>query len=377
MQMMSHPMMPATNHDEQAEQLFVRDLKVYLAEEIDPLGRRLAERIAPDPMLPAEERLKAVRQDLYEYDSYRATVSLRRTVQEMLWDAVGSCVSRQADELSRRGEIVAPKGSLCLDPDFRAPAYISAGDVHLMPGGYHADWGEGDVLQGALMDRGGAVFMLGRNGGLMNDVRGHTAISHLFARFPNLEPQKILEMGCGVGASIVPAAKSFPHAEVYGIDVGASVLRYAHARAEHLGVAVHFSQQNAERTSFADESFDFVYSCALFHETSHSALKNIIGESWRLLRAGGVAVHLEVPLRYDELDLWGLLGGEFEVRYNNEPFWNGALKADYATEMSTAGFREVAVGYQDAVPQAQRGAGRFSDSSAGLFRSWFVASGRK
>jgi len=375
--LMSHPMMPATTHDEQAEQLFVRDLKIFLAEEIDPLGRRLADRIAPGPELPAEERLKAVRNELYGFDSYRATVSLRRTVQEMLWDAVGSCVSRQADELSQRGAIAAPKGSLTLDPDFRAPAYIRAGDVHLMPGGYHADWGEGDVLQGALMDRGGAVFMLGRNGGLMNDVRGHTAISHLFARFPDLEPRKILEMGCGVGASIVPAAKTFPQAEVHGIDVGASVLRYAHARAEHLGVAVHFSQQNAERTNFPDESFDFVYSCVLFHETSHSALKNIIAESCRLLRPGGVAVHLEVPIRYDELDLWGLIGGEFEVRYNNEPFWTGALKADYAAEMRGAGFRDVAVGYQDAVAQAQRGAGGFSDTSAGHFRSWFVASGRK
>ena len=92
------------------------------------------------------------------------------------------------------------------------------------------------------------------------------------------------------------------------------MLRYAHARAERLGIAVHFSQQSAEHTDFPDESFDVVYSAALIHETSHTAVPNITREMRRLLRPGGVAVHLEVPIRYDDLDLWGHLIADFERR---------------------------------------------------------------
>jgi SAM-dependent methyltransferase len=373
----SHPMMPTASHDEQAEQLFIRDLKIFIGEEVDPFEKQLAERLDPGAGADDDERLRNVRHRLYEHDSYRAWVSLRRSAQEMMWDAVGASVDRQADDLNRRADAIHPKGSLELDPDFVAPAYLRGSDTHLMPGGYHADWGDGSVLQGAMMDRGGAVFMLGRNGGLMNDVRGHTAVSHLFTRYPDMEPRDLLEMGCGVGSSTVAIASYFPGARVCGIDVGASILRYAHARAEHLDAPIHFSQQNAEHTRFPDRSFDVVMSCAMLHETSHRALSNIMAESYRLLRPGGVVIHLEVPLRYEDLDLWGQIVGDFEIRYNNEPFWRGALEADYEAELTRAGFDDIAMGYQAATPRAARGEGEFTSSSQGLFRSWFVASARK
>jgi ubiquinone/menaquinone biosynthesis C-methylase UbiE len=77
--------------------------------------------------------------------------------------------------------------------------------------------------------------------------------------------------------------------------VAAPVLRYAHARAEALGVPVHFSQQNAEKTDFEDGSFDLVLSHIVLHETSKSALPRILGECHRLLEANGLMLHLEIP----------------------------------------------------------------------------------
>jgi SAM-dependent methyltransferase len=373
----SHPMMPATTHDEHAEQLFVLELKRYLAEELDPIEKRLAETVGKKYEGELDERAKRVRNKLHDFDSYRSWLSFRRTAQEILWDAVRGSVERQAEQLDRLGQIDNPKGSLTLDPDFQAPRYLEAADTHMMPGGYSADPGEGSVLQGAMMDRGGAVFMLGRTGGLMNDGRGQGAMSHTLERFPTLDPQRVLDMGCGVGASTVPAAQCYPDAEIHGIDVGASQLRYAHARAEHLGATIHFSQQSAEHTNFPDGHFDLVYSCALFHETSRAALPRIVQESYRLLQPGGVAVHLEVPLRYEALDLWGHLLCDYETRYNNEPFWTGALRADFAGELERAGFRNIACGYQDATPRARPGTKGFGDECKGLFRSWYVASGEK
>lgn len=375
----AHPMMPAADHDEYAEQLFIRDFKMYLAEELDPLQRQLAAQIAQDlaPHDPEGADLAAVRSRLLEFEPYGWWLNFRRASQELLWDNVGRCVDRQLPALNDRGRIAQPQGSLTLDPAFDPPNYIKALDIHLMPGGYARDDGPGSVRQGALMDRGGAVFLLGRNGGLMNDGRGHTLAAHVMARYPDLKPQRLLDMGCGVGPSTVAVAGYFPGAEHHAIDVGGSMLRYAHARAEHLGAAIHFSQRNAGDTRFPADYFDLVYSCILMHETSASMLPAVIREAHRVLRQGGVMVHLEVPMRYEDAGLWGRLQTDFEATYNNEPFWRGATSTDYAALLRELAMKDIAIGYQTAVQRATPGQGGFTSASKGVFGSWFVASARK
>ena len=375
---MSHPMMPQATHDERAEQLFVRDLKVYLAEQIGPHQGVLAaavEREIGEATGPAE--VEAVRDGLMQHEIFRAFASTQRTSQEMMWDSVVTSVDRQLDSLTAKAKAPQPKGSLRLDPAFVPPTYVTDFDIHLMPGGYGLDTGEGGLRQGAVMDRGGAVYMLGRNGGLMNDQRGHTLAQHVMDLYPDLEPERIIEMGCGVGVSLVPFAGYFPEAEIHGVDLGADMLRYAHARAESLGAGLHLSQQNAERTDFQDGSFDLVFSCVLFHETSAKAIGPIIKECHRLLRPGGVMAHLEVPLRYADMDLWARIRGELEVHYNNEPFWRGAISADYAALFAEAGFEDMAIGYRPATAKAVRGVHAFTEKPLTGWGNWFVASARK
>lgn len=369
--MTAHPMMPAANHDEAAEQLFVRDLKTWLSEVIEPHGRVRADAVDPGPLNNA--RVETVYQQLHADSAFRSWLSVRRASQEMLWDVVAASVARQRPALDASAATAPALGSLTLDPGFTAPAYLADRNVHQMPGGYMADDG---IDTGAVMDRGGAVYMLGRNGGLMNDARGKTVVSHLLTRFPDLRPKRILELGCGVGTSIVPVARAFPDAEVHAIDVGAAMLRYADARARHLGVAVHFAQADAEHSGYADASFDLVFSCVLLHETSEAAIANIMAESRRLLAPGGVAVHLEVPNRYETMDLWGKIRGQIEADYNNEPAWQAAISVDYDALLRQVGFTDVATGYQDTSFAPVPTAGNFSDTSKGVFRSWFVAAGR-
>lgn len=374
---MSHPMMPDATHDERAEQYFVRDLKIWIGEQIDPLQRQLVE--ATSHSVPPSTGLDIgpLRKKLLEQDVYRSWINVRRASQEMMWDAVGSSIDRQLDELTEKANIEQPRGSLTLNPEFTPPRYIAAMDVHMMPGGYAHDRGDGDIRQGAMIDRGGAVYMLGRNGGLMNDVRGHTTAQHLFEVYPDLDPKRILDLGCAVGASTVAVASYFPDAHVYGLDVGAAMLRYAHARAEHLGQRVHYVQASAEDTGFPDESFDFVYSCVMLHETSKAATRKIFAECHRLLRPGGVVIHCEVP-PMEGLGVWGQVIGDFESLYNNEPFWRGVQKLDVVALMNEAGFSDVKRGFQSATPAAARGAtGGFADRSAGVFRSWLMISARK
>lgn len=372
----THAMLPQANHDELVEQLFVRDLKIFVGTALEAPEREAAATVAAALGGPGSNHgAGQLRERMLERESFRAWLGLRRQSQRHLWDAVSASVSRQADALAAQAATLpSAGGSLTLDPDFEAPAYLTDADVHLMPGGYARD--DGSLGQGALMDRGGAVFMLGRNGGFLNDVRGHTAMSHVLTCYPDLAPRRILELGCGVGTSAVPAAQAFPEAEVHGLDVGASMLRYAHARAESLGAPIHFHQGSAEHAPFPDGHFDLVYSCVTLHETSQAAVGAILAESRRLLRPGGVALHLEVPLMTPEGDLWEELTAELEAEYNNEPYWKGALSADYGALMRAAGFDEVKIGYQRASTDPRGVKGAFMPESEGVFRSWFIASGR-
>lgn len=373
---MTHPMLPDASHDEMAQQLFVRDLKMWLGGEIEPLQGQIARRLDPGPAHNDRDAEAFAR--LHEQPAFRSWAGVFRASQELMWDDVWHSVERQGealDALARETQL----GSLTLDPDFVPPAYLVDGHVHIMPGGYAFE-AEG-VRQGALMDRGGAVYMLGRNGGFLNDGRGKTVLAHVYAIYPDLAPERILELGCGVGTSLVPVAQAFPRAESFGLDVGASMLRYARARASHLGVSAHFVQGDAEKAPFADGSFDLVFSAALMHETSAGAIGRILAESHRLLRRGGVAVHLEVPSRYDSLDLWSQIRSQVERDYNNEPAWQAATSADYDALMRAAGFADVAVGFQDAAWAPQPGRtgveGGFGSENKGVFRSWFIASGRR
>lgn len=367
---MSHPMLPDVSHDEMAEQLFVRDLKGFVSGAAEE-GQRAAA-TALDPGAGHNARAEETFDRLHGLASFRSWAALRRESQELLWDVVGASVRRQAAQLDMCAAAAPAIGSVTLDPDFVTPPHLADHDVHLMPGGYAGD--DGGVAQGALMDRGGAVYMLGRNGGLMNDRRGHTAAAHLLHRFPDFAPKRLLEMGCGIGASLVPLAGYFPEAEVHGIDVGAAQLRYAHARAAHLGAAVHLRLGDALAAPFPDQSFDLVFTCATIHELRPGTIGAMMAECHRLLQPDGIVLHLEVPQRYAGMDLWGRVRGEIEARYNNEPNWKAATSADYAALLGQAGFRDVAVGYQDATDTAARGNSGFGPTSKGVFGSWAVMS---
>jgi ubiquinone/menaquinone biosynthesis C-methylase UbiE len=373
----THPMMAEPSHDERAEQFFIRDFKTYLWG-LAPAQKAVVDRVAQaSASSGGRASLDATLNAARETGVYRDWVRYRRASQEMMWEAIAGSVDRQIDGLTAKAKIERPIGSLELDPDFIAPDYLRSTDVHMMPGGYLDSQGDLDIRQGAIMDRGGAVFLLGRNGGAMNDGRGHALVSHVFERAPAIAPKRTLELGCGVGASTVAVASYFPDAENWGVDVGASLLRYAHARAEHLNVPLHLAQRDAEHTAFPDDHFDLVYSCVVLHETSAEAVAAIVKEAKRILRPGGLMVHLEVPSRYDEASAWDLLQVEFENRYNNEPFWEGANTINYEALLQEVGFSEVMVGYQATRRPVERGNIGFSLQSSGAFACWFVASGVK
>jgi ubiquinone/menaquinone biosynthesis C-methylase UbiE len=376
-----HPMMPDSNHDELAEQQFVVALKSYIAANMDPPLRERTFATAAELRAEAgaEASLPQIRKRLEREPQYQNWLSTMRSAQELMWQAAGDCVDRQRGLLDKAATAAATLGSLTTDPDFVVPRYLAATDTHMMPGSYYTDPAGASVRQGAVYDKAASLYSLGRQGGQMNDMRGHTVAAHVYERFPELTPARILEMGCTIGNSLVAVANAFPQAEVHGIDVGAGLLRYAHARAASLGAALHFKQASAEDCGYPDHHFDLVFTSAMLHETSAQALPRIVKECFRVLRPGGVMVHLEVPFRADAADAYDLLRADFETRYNNEPFWMGAVSADLAGMSKRSGFVDVAAGYQDAAfGPPQRGLhGKFGNANGGGYKSWYLVSGRK
>ena len=73
----------------------------------------------------------------------------------------------------------------------------------------------------------------------------------------------------------------------------------------------------------------------MLHETSKAALKNIVAESHRLLRPGGVMLHLDVPRGQDP---FGRFMSQWEVYNNNEVFASYLTDVDLAELAAGSGF---------------------------------------
>lgn len=277
---------------------------------------------------------KAMMQDGY----CRTWSSMMRSSQEMIWDSVIPSIERAQPDLNQRAADLTqnPKGSLTLNPDIRVPAYVQACDIHLMPGNYYTERTRNDVSQGALYDRGVFVYAAG-HGGPYCDAIGRSLAQYIKVRYPDFKPAQILDVGCTVGQNTLPFAEEFPQADVHAIDVSAPVLRFAHGRAESLGQALHLHQMDAEAMSFDDDSFDLVLSVITFHETSRTALRNILKECHRVLKPGGLMIHMELP-RTATMDPFDAFYIDWDAYYNNEPFYQAFTSTDMKEVITGAGF---------------------------------------
>ncbi len=374
-----HGALATPTSEEESRQMFVKSLKYHLATRVAP-GNKLAYEAR---VLPAAQRSgKGIPKDHHEIrglmsdDPYfRLWSAMQRTSQEMMWRSVQISVERQIDDIQRKGRPSdTPLGSVALNPEMPIPAYVSAVDIHCMPGNYHSEYQPDDLANGALYDRSVWIYAMGRMGPL-NDDMGQSVSAYLKQRRPGLRPARILDMGCGVGHSTLPYADHFPDSELYGIDVGGPMIRYAHARAEAMGKKVHYSQQNAEKTNFPDGHFDVIVSHILVHETSNKAIRNIMKEAYRLLAPGGILIHLETP-PYRALSDFDAFMLDWDTRNNNEPFWGGSHVIEPGEMAELAGFGAER-GFEDNIPSAFDAADQqrtkiFQAGDFGGGGSWYI-----
>ena len=342
-----HEMLAVPTADETARQQFVVAFKQALNRGLRKTQGELFESVvAPawaDEHGAAPHTRDDIRTAMQADPAYRSWSSLARAAQEQMWIAVGDSIFRERERLAATAArlTAAPtrRGSLSLDPHFTPPRGVTAVDIHLQPGGYALDLGDGDCSAGALYESGGNLYAFGQ-GISRNDSKAAHVQRFLRERFPRLQPRRILDMGCSAGSASVPYAAAFPDAEVHAIDVGSGMLRYAHARAESMGAPVHFHQMDVAATTFEDESFDLIVSHNVMHEISAPTRRGMLRESRRLLRPGGVCVHQDVPLRFQGLSEFRKFEMSWDTLNNNEPYWEVYANANLQPELRAAGFAE-------------------------------------
>lgn len=144
----------------------------------------------------------------------------------------------------------------------------------------------------------------------------------------------ILDAGCGTGGTLATLRRSFPQADLTGIDESEHALTLTAGR----GTGAHLVLASVHELPFAEGSFDFVLSLDVW---SHAGVDDALAahEAYRVLRPGGRLIlnlaafeflkgahdcAVDVDRRYTRPQVRALLeGSNFEVE--RLTYWNAAF----------------------------------------------------
>ncbi len=341
-----HALFPETSHDEIERINYLAQMNRHLAVHVVPGVKAAYEhRVVPKfeaengrPIAHRHEARKALLAD----PAFQTWSALRRDTMEQRQQAGRWTALRQREKLNEIAKTLTENSErLTLDPDLDIPRYVSAVDHHCMPGSYHGEDFPGDVANAANYDHAGFVTTAGLLGKYSNGG-GEAVVKWVKKNLPDFKPKRILELGGTVGHSSLPLAQAYPDAQMTVVDVGAPVLRYGLGRAMSLGVDnIEFVQANGEDLSqYEDGSFDWIQTTMFLHELSLTSMRNIMKETRRLVKPGGIVLHVEQPQYTADMPYFEQAMRDWDAFYNNEPFWSRMHEMDMDEEMMAAGFQK-------------------------------------
>jgi ubiquinone/menaquinone biosynthesis C-methylase UbiE len=341
---LKHALLPTLTADERSRQRSVVALRRMLNTHLRP---RNVELYGQEGLPAFEARHGRQPQTLAEIEEafscspgYRLWSAMNRSAQELVWMVAGEPVLRDSERIDAQAEHLITSanklGELHLDPQFDPPAEIAGVDIHLQPGGYALERYASDVTAGALYENGGNVYSFGQGIG-KTDSKAGAVIAHLETTRLGFTPRRILEIGCSAGAAACAYSAHYVEADIHAVDIGAGMLRYAHARAESLDVRVLFHQMSGTALKFDDATFDLVVSNNLLHEIGRENRRAMLRESRRVLAPGGITIHQDVPIRAAPTAVHQVERG-WDEKFNGEIFWNTYAGDDLLADMRAAGF---------------------------------------
>jgi SAM-dependent methyltransferase len=103
----------------------------------------------------------------------------------------------------------------------------------------------------------------------------------------NRRAWRALEIGCGPGRLMRPMSRHF--GEIHGVDVSDEMIARARENLRGIPHAHPHATSGCDLSQFADDSFDFVYSYAVFqHIPSRDVVMQYLREARRVLKPGGL-----------------------------------------------------------------------------------------
>lgn len=299
--------------DLESRQDFLQSFRSFANREMSAAANKRAEAlltekgIAKDGINSGQQAAELLQHDPVVQTATRTWISC----QQLSWNGLREEFEGKQDQYLAEMEAVDRKGpgSLELNPDLGLPDYTRH-EIHIQPGGY-----VGSPFAGHLYHYGTNGFYQGRN---FNDEL-HVGAAQKLPLPKDGKVLRILDVGTGIGQLAMALKERFPHAEVWGIDAGAPMVRYAHLRAVERNLAINFAQRLGEETRFPDNYFDIVTSYIMFHEVSPEGTRAMVKEAWRITRPGGIFYPIDFRLtNAPKRNAYGYFRLWWDHRWNNE-----------------------------------------------------------
>ncbi len=253
--------------------------------------------------------------------------------QQITWKTLQDHFHKYADVYLTEMEMAdkTGPGKLELNPALKIPDSAKH-EIHIQPGGY-----VGDPFAGHIYHYGTNSFYAATVGYNEQD-QIQQGMAERLPLPKDGKVKRILDMGCGTGQLTLMLKERFPDAEVWGVDAGGPMVRYAHMRANSLGNGTNFAQRMAEDTKFPDNYFDIVTSYLLHHEVPGEDTRKIVDEARRVTRPGGVYYPIDFVSGGTKMIPNQMYGRWWDHRWNNE-VWSFEYHAvDFNGEIAKRGF---------------------------------------
>ena len=222
-------------------------------------------------------------------------------------------------------------GSVTWDPNYVYPDYTKV-ETHRQPGGY-----VGHALAGLRFDYGTRVF----HGNASKDDFLYKSMAEKGSTPKDGKVERIMDIACSIGQLTCALKERFPDAEVWGSDISAPMVRYAHYRAAEQDLDVHFLQKAGEDLDELPENhYDLVTVQIMFHEVPTPVVDRTIANVYRMLRPGGTFWISDFPTLGNDpegLNYTNFLGA-IDSADNSEPYATEFVRSNIENKLHSLGF---------------------------------------
>lgn len=117
--------------------------------------------------------------------------------------------------------------------------------------------------------------------------------------------KRLLDFGCGSGASTMILARIFPNTEIVGIELEEKLLSIAKMRANHYGYTniELIISPNPNQLPPNIKHFDYIVLSAVYEHLLPNEREKLLPKIWNILKPGGILFLNQTPYRYFPIEL--------------------------------------------------------------------------